>query len=122
MIAAILTDQVNITRRTSAPSYDSLNNPIYGSPDTWPLVYQNIKIRLAWQGKSMTIKNTGELIYPSATIYLPKNISLLPEDRIITVICPGVATGIEYVLEAFWPAYILHGVVDHNEGSLHLPI
>ncbi len=122
MIAAILTDTVNVTRRTTNPSYDALNNPVYGSPDTWPLAYQNVRVRLAWTGKAMEIKNTGELIYPTATIYLPKNISVLAEDRIITISCPGVAKGIEYVVEAVWPAYIMHGVVDHFEGSIHLPL
>jgi hypothetical protein len=124
MINSIFTDLVNIRRRTSytSASRDSFNNPIYGDPTTWPIVYTNISVRLAWSGKQMKVSNSGELIFPQGTIYIPKNITLLPEDRIITVTNPANMTGIEYVLTAIYPSYLLNTIIDHFEGNLSLPI
>ena len=124
MINAIFKDIVNIKRRpaTTTASRDSFNNPVYGDPTTWPVVLAGIPIRLAWSGKQMKVSSTGELIYPSGTLYYSRNYILMPEDRIVTVQTPGVPIGIEYVIEAIYPSYILHGVVDHYEGAVHLPI
>lgn len=124
MIPAIFTDVVNIKRRasTSTASRDTFNNFVYGDPTTWPVVYAGINVRLAWSGKQMKVSNTGELIYPTGTLYFPKIYILLPEDRIVNLSSPGIVSGIEYVIEAVYPAYLMHGVVDHYEGSVHLPI
>lgn len=124
MINGIFSDTVNASRRVSSTSAsrDQFNNPIYGDPTTWPLIYTNIKVRLAWSGKQIRYSNTGELIYPSGTMYYSKFLTLKPEDRIITVVSPGIPTGIEYIIEAVYPSYILHGVVDHYEANVRLPI
>jgi len=124
MIPAILKDLVNILRRIdpTTASRDVLNNPVYNDPTTWPVVYRNIYVRIAWSGKAMKISSTGELIYPTGIMYYPKNLTLQPMDRIVTVSTPGIPTGIEYTIEAVYPSFILHGVVDHYEASLHLPI
>lgn len=122
MINSICTDTVNVLRRATNPSVDVLNNPSYGDPTDWPVVYQNIKIRLAFSGKQIKISSTGELVYPTATAYIPKNYTFKPMDRIVTVKSPGIQPGIEYVVEAVYPAYILNGVVDHYEANIHLPV
>ena len=124
MISAILTDTVNITRRTdwTIASRDVLNNPSYGDPITWNIVYSNIKVRLAWSGKAMEIKSTGELIYPAGTMYIPKNYTVQPMDRVVTVSTPGYQSGIEYVIESVIPAFYANGLVDHYEAHLHLPL
>lgn len=122
MIAGTFKDIVNVVRRPASPPVDVLNNPAYGAPTTWSTVYANIAVRLAWSGKAMSIKSTGELIYPTGTLYYPKHIILQPMDRIITVTTPGIPKGIEYFIEAVWPSYVLHGVVDHYEASVHLPV
>ena len=122
MLANIFADTVNVLRRTSTPSVDVLNNPNYGDPTTWNKVYSNIKVRLAYSGKMMTIKNTGEMIYPQGTGYAAKNIALQPMDRIVIVNSPGVPKGIEYFVEAVYPSYIMNGVVDHVEFAFHLPV
>ncbi len=122
MITAFYQDTVNILRRDENASLDDLNNPNYGDPTTWPVVYKNIKVRLAWSGKRIQISSTGELIYPSGTLYYSKNYTLKPMDRILTVSTPGIPAGIEYVIEAIYPSFILNGVVDHMEGNVHLPI
>jgi len=124
MINAIFTDIVNVKRRISSTtaSRDTFNNPVYGDPTTWPIVLAGIRVRLAWSGKQMKVSNTGELIYPAGTLYYPKTFTLMPEDRIVTLNSAGEPNGIEYVVEAIYPAYIMHGVVDHYEGSVHLPI
>jgi len=122
MIPAILSDTVDVLRRADSPAVDVLNNPNYGDPSSWNSVYTGIKVRLAWSGKGMQIKNTGELIYPTGVGYIPKQYTIKPMDRIITKKTPGNTIGIEYVVEAVYPSYILHGVVDHYEINLHLPL
>ena len=124
MIAGIFSDVINVRRRQlyTTASRDAFNNPYFGDPTTWPLVYSSIKVRLAWSGKQMKVSNTGELIYPTGIIYVPSSILLQPQDRIITITNPANMTGIEYVLEAIYPSYLLHNKKDHFEGSLHLPI
>jgi hypothetical protein len=70
----------------------------------------------------MQIKNTGELIYPTGQMYYPKTITLQPMDRVIITNSAGVTKGIEYVIEAVYPSYIMSGIVDHYEANFHLPI
>jgi hypothetical protein len=124
MFQSIYTDLVNVRRRISptAASRDSLNNPYFGDPVSFPIVYTGIKVRILFSGKTMVFAATGELIYPSGVLYYPPNYTLLPEDRIITVNVPGYANGVEYILTSAVPAFIFSGKVDHMEGQLSLPI
>jgi hypothetical protein len=124
MTPNFFTDVVNVRRRvaSTAASRDALNNPVYGDPVSFPIVFTGIKVRLLWSGKTMVFATTGELIRPSGTLYYPTNIILLPEDRIVTVSVPGYANGVEYILTSTVPAFIFSGRVDHMEGQLSLPI
>lgn len=124
MTPNFFTDVVNVRRRgaSTVASRDQLNNPVYGDPVSFPIVYTGIKVRLLWSGKTMVFATTGELIRPSGTLYYPTNIILLPEDRIVTVSVPGYANGVEYILTSTVPAFIFSGRVDHMEGQLSLPI
>ena len=118
----IFQDTVNVLRRDSSASVDALNNPNYGAPTSWPAVYTGIKIRIAYSGKQIQIKSTGELVYPTASIYYSTAYTLKPMDRIITVSSPGNISGIEYVIESIYPAMLMSNVVSHMEGNIHLPI
>ena len=122
MIASIFSDVVSIRRRSSNPSLDVLNNPVYGEESTWPYAYQNIRCRLAYSGKQMKISSTGELIFPQGQGYVSKDIILKPMDRIFIVKSAGISSNIEYVCEAVWPAYLMSNVLDHYEFSFALPI
>ena len=124
MLCNLFHDVVNITRRvdSSVASRDALNNPVYGAPDTWDIVYEEINIRLSFSGKDMKVSSTGELIKPQGTGYCSKALTLRPMDRIIIVSSLGAPTGTEYVIESVWASYIMNGVVDHYEFSYTLPI
>ena len=124
MFSAIFTDLVNIRRRIAytAASRDQLNNPVYGDPVSFSIVYIGIKVRILWSGKSMIFPATGEIIRPQGIMYYPTSITLLPEDRVVTLNTPGYPAGIEYVVTSFVPGYIFNGKVDHYEAQLALPI
>lgn len=124
MLSAVLTDVVNITRRLtlSTASRDVLNNPSFGNPEDWNFVYTNIRLRIAFSGKPLAFNDKGELVRPSGTLYIPKHIIIKPMDRIITVKCPGYAAGIEYVVTEIIPSFYGHGLLDHWEGKIELPI
>lgn len=124
MLPAVYTDIINVTRRVpydTAPR-DSLNNPVYGDPADWTIVYSNIKVRLAFTGKPLQFMATGELIQPAGVLYYDKTYVILPMDRIITVNVPGSIPGIEYVVNNVSPLFRIHGVVDHMQGSVLLPV
>jgi hypothetical protein len=124
MLSNLFHDTVNILRRidTSSASRDAFNNPVYGDPTTWNIVYTNLKLRLAFSGKGMKISSTGEILKPQGQGYCSKYINIRPEDRIIIVSSPGVAVGTEYVVESVWSSYLMNNVVDHFEFSFNLPI
>ena len=124
MFAAIFTDIVNIRRRVSSTvaSRDVLNNPVYGDPTGWNLVYTGIRARLLWSGKDMIFASTGEIIKPSGVMYYSPNFTIMPQDRIITVSTPGYPSQIEYVVTSVVPGYLFNGKVSHYEAQLSLPI
>jgi len=124
LINAIYSDTVNILRREdqNTASRDVLNNIVYGDPTTWSIVYSSVKVRLSWTGKSITISNTGELVYPSGLMLYSTNLTLKPMDRVVTLSSPGIPTGIEYVIETVLPAYVMHGIVNHYVAQIHLPV
>ena len=124
MIQSIYTDKVNILRRESylIASRDSINNPVYGTPTSWNVVYSNIYIKIGYSGKQMKVSTTGELIYPSCTGYYSTQYILQPEDRIIIVDSVGIPPGIEYVVESVYPSYLMFGILDHYQFEAHLPI
>ena len=124
MLPAIFHDVVGIKRRiaTTSASRDILGNPVYGDPSTWTFVYNNVNVRLAWSGKQLQISSTGELVYPTGTLYLPTSIVVQPEDRLVTVTGYGVPVGIEYIIESVVPSYYGNTLIDHYEAQVHLPI
>jgi len=124
MIPTAFTDVVHVTRRADSltASRDALNNPAYGSPETWSYVYTNIKVRIAFSGKGIGFNEKGELVKPSGTLYFDKDLDIRHMDRIITVNCPGYAEGIEYVVTEVVPSFYGHGILSHKEGHVDLPI
>jgi hypothetical protein len=124
MFAAIFTDVVNVRRRTTstAASRDALNNPVYGDPTVFPIVYTGIKVRILFSGKSMIFPATGEIIRPQGIMYYPTNLTILPQDRVVTVSTPGYPANIEYVVTSFVPGFLFNGKVSHFEAQLALPI
>ena len=125
MTPNVYIDQINILRRadSSSASRDSLNNPVYNDPTTWSAVYSNIKARLMWSGKSMVFAATGEIIKPQGICYIPANIIVKPQDRIVTVVTRGYPTGIEYVVTEIIEGYsMMNGPVSFQELKLALPI
>jgi hypothetical protein len=125
MTPDLFIDTISVKRRknTTSASLDILNNPIYGDPTTWDFVYTNIKARLLWGSKKMIFAETGELISPNGTCYIPANIKILPQDRIITVDTPGYSSNIEYVCESVIPGFsMLGGPIAFYEVELSLPI
>lgn len=122
-IPSIFTDVVNVSRRADSDtaSRDALGNPVYGTPSGWSWVYTLIKVRISFTGRAIAFNEKGELIRPSGTLYVPKGYTLKPMDRIITVNCPGYAKGIEYVVDEIHPVMLMHGIVDHYQGTILLP-
>ncbi|MGH2639218.1 MAG: hypothetical protein ACRDF4_08080 [Rhabdochlamydiaceae bacterium] len=127
MIPGYMTETVNVLRRTSpysaAASRDSFNNPIYGAPPTWPIVYTNISVRVSLTGKKIRWEGTGETVHPEGVLYYTTDHVLQPDDRIvIQTSLQGIGTGIEYIVASVWPAALLPGgVPDHFQAELQLP-
>jgi hypothetical protein len=124
MLQTVFHDRVNILRRTDSDSAsrDAFNNPVYGSPESWDPVYEDISLRLSFSGKDLKVSSTGELIKPQGTGYCNRDVILSSMDRIIIVSSPGAPAGTEYVINSVWASYRMNGVVDHYEFSYTLPI
>ncbi len=138
MISVIFTDIVDIYRRPdySVASHDAssntvfttisrdiFNNPVYGSAISgYEMVYEDIKVRIQWSGKTTGFKDTGDLIYPTGEMYIPNNIQILPQDKIYTVACPGYPSGIQYSVKGVVAGFIINGVVDFYLADIALPV
>ena len=124
LLPNIATDVVNVTRRenTLTASRDSLNNPSYGNPSDWLFVYTNIKVRITFSGKSIAFDAKGELITPSGQVYFDKQYDIRAMDRFVTVDCPGLASGIEYVITEVFPVFYGHGIISHYVAKIELPV
>jgi hypothetical protein len=122
MIAGIYTDIISVFRRPdpSAASRDVLNNPAYGVPTGWPIIYSNINARLQFSGKELVFAPTGELVLPEGVLYIDKQYPVQPMDHIVTVQTPGYPTGVEYVILSVVPAFYGNGLVDHYECRFQL--
>ena len=96
---------------------DSLNNPVYNNPSTWPVVYTNMPCKLAFSSKEIRFSMTGEHPDPAGIMYVPTGYTILPNDRVIT----SDAQPIEYVVVSVVPAYMVGTVVNHYEVILKLP-
>ncbi|MHB8483862.1 MAG: hypothetical protein ACYDBV_14210 [Nitrospiria bacterium] len=124
MVPSVYTDLVNVLRRktTSSASRDTFNNPVYGTPQNWPVVYTNAKVRVSLSGKKIKWDGTGNLIQFEGVLYYSKAYTIQPDDRIVIQSAPGQPTGIEYVVDGVWPVFNMLGVVDHFQGNLRLPL
>ena len=122
MIFGTYTDVINVLRRNdiSVASRDVLNNPTYGIPTSWPIVYSNINVRLQFSGKELIFAPTGELVLPEGILYIDKQYTLQPMDHIVTITTPGYPTGIEYVVLSIVPAFYGNSLVDHYECRFQL--
>jgi hypothetical protein len=104
-------------RRSSYTTRDSLNNPVLGTPTTWPIVYSSMPCKFAFSSKSIQFAQTGERPEPSGIMYFGNAYTILSNDRVITT----DASPIEYVVVSVVPAYLTPTVVSHYEAVLSLP-
>jgi hypothetical protein len=126
MPPALFSQSVNVFRRTSTPSRDALNNPVYGTPTSgagWSQIYTSMPCKLAFSSKAIQFAQTGERPEPSGIMYFGSAYSLLEEDRVVTVTgLPTSSSTIEYVVVGIVPAYSTPNTVDHYEAVLSLPV
>ncbi len=117
MIPAIYNTTVDVRRRidVTVASRDVLNNPIYGDPVVWGIIYSAMPARLAFSSKDMQFVSTGERITPSGIMYYQAAFTLYPQDRIITT------NGIEYVVGDITTGYLNNTIIDHFSCKLLLP-
>jgi hypothetical protein len=70
----------------------------------------------------MVFAATGEIIRPAGVVYYPPSITIQPQDRIVTVSCPGYPAGVEYLVKSVIAAFVGQGLVDHYEAQIAIPI
>jgi hypothetical protein len=127
MLPLVLSESVNVLRRANpnAPSAsrDQLNNPVYGSPQTWAAVYTKIQVRVSLTGKKIKWAATGDLVYPEGILYYSPQYTLQSDDRIVVQSSQqGLPVGVEYIVTSIWPMSLLpSGTPDHWCGELQLP-
>jgi hypothetical protein len=117
MIPAIYNTTVDVRRRidVTSASRDILNNPIYGDPAAWGIVYTAMPARLAFSSKDLQFASTGERITPSGIMYYQVTFTLFPQDRVIT------QQGVEYVVADITTGYLNNVILDHYTCKLLLP-
>ena len=121
----VLTENVNVYRRVSyiAASRDALNNPVYGNPESWNLVYSNMPCRLSYNDKKIRFAPTGELIQPTAElIYDSSTYTMQAMDKINITISPGWPTGTEYYVNAVYTSFYEQGIPAFGKADILLPI
>lgn len=121
-----LTQLCNVQRRSSNPSYDSMNAPDYGPVKDWPTVYVNIPCRLEIKILSSAIqfKPTGERIQPQNVLYVDASTPLNVEDRVFILnnSVPGLEYAQEFIVQGTNPALNMIGLPYHHlEYELIVP-
>jgi hypothetical protein len=121
----LLTETVNVLRRANylTVSRNALNDPSYGSPETWNVVYYNMNCRLSFSNKDVRYAPTGELIAPTAElIYDPSVYTLYSQDHIVIQKSPGWPVGVEYSVDSVYISFYEQGIPNHGMCRIRLPI
>ena len=65
MLAPWLNSTVQVQRRSSNPSRNTLNEPNYGAESSWPMIYTNLAVRIEYEPEKMQWTPTGERVNPN---------------------------------------------------------
>ena len=127
VLQAWLNYTVKIQRRPENAVVNSLGEPSYGDPSTWPIVPDQRgnpthTVRIEFNVESMMFTPTGERVIQNQTLmFVRADDFLQPEDR-ITILNTNIDQLLNnyFILHAIWPENDAVGNVSHYVGELQV--
>lgn len=127
VIQAWLNYTVKIQRRPPGGGVNSLGEPAYNDPATWPVVLDPFgnpthKVRIEFNVESMMFTPTGERVIQNQTLmFIRADDYLQPEDR-ITILNTNIDPLLNsyFIAHAVWPENDAVGNVSHYVAELQV--
>lgn len=121
---------VTIQRKPANPGVNSLGEPDYGNPSTYPVVLdpdgnETHRVRIEYNVENLEFTPTGERVYQKETLmFVSVNDFLMPDDRVTIVSINNVAANTNpnipnyFIIYAIWPESDAVGNVSHQVAEL----